>query len=71
MASRLWASRAASYLRVSVRHRGFASGKLNSYFAFPFRLPRFASCMLTFGKIKWRCKEQRGKGHACIFRSPL
>ncbi|XP_010276207.1 PREDICTED: glycine cleavage system H protein 2, mitochondrial [Nelumbo nucifera] len=25
MASRLWASRAASYLRVSVRHRGFAS----------------------------------------------
>jgi hypothetical protein len=28
MASRLlWASRAASYLRISVSHRGFASGK--------------------------------------------
>jgi len=31
MASRLlWASRAASYLRISVSHRGFASGKFHS-----------------------------------------
>ena len=31
MASRLlWASRAASYLRISVSHRGFASGESHS-----------------------------------------
>ncbi|RVW65202.1 Glycine cleavage system H protein 2, mitochondrial [Vitis vinifera] len=29
MASRLWASRAASYLRLSVFHRGLSSGKSN------------------------------------------
>ncbi|RVX07186.1 Glycine cleavage system H protein 2, mitochondrial [Vitis vinifera] len=36
MASRLWASRAASYLRLSVFHRGFSSGKSNAQLLLSF-----------------------------------
>lgn len=49
MASRLlWASRAASYLRIQVTHRGFASGKLIQTYRFPLFLDHFSFIDLLY-----------------------
>ena len=56
MATKLWASKAASYLRISVFHRGFATGNVFGVFVIclSFLSDIFRVTILVYGLVMWK-----------------